>query len=127
MDTRAPQGFVPLAAAATEPRAKRGSAATELPKPKTVDSSNRAETASNERLAEDETRRARQKETADALRAQSEVDIKTHEATGSIVIQTRDSSTGEIVHQFPDNATLKQRAMARYEAVQGSATIKRLA
>lgn len=121
MDTRAPQGFVPLVAA-VEPKMKRGSTATDLPKSKTVEPASKAGTA---KLAEDEARRAETKARADAMRAQSEVDIKTHEATGSLVIQTLDSANGDVLHQFPNNATLKQRAVARYEALQGAPSIKR--
>jgi hypothetical protein len=124
MDTRAPQGFVPLVAA-VEPKAKRGSTATDLPKPKTVEPGTKAPRSGNEDLVQDDARRARNQAMADAMRAQSEMDVKTHQATGSVVIQTRDSQTGELMHQFPNNATLKKRAMARYEAVQGAPTIKR--
>ncbi|MFN3169665.1 MAG: hypothetical protein ACE37E_03130 [Hyphomicrobiales bacterium] len=124
MDTRAPQGFVPIVAA-VEPKAKRGSAATDLPKPKAVEPSAEAPRSNNERIAEDEARRARQEASAEALRAQSELDVKTHEATGSLVIQTLAGDTGELRHQFPNNATLKQRAIARYDALQGVSEIRR--
>ncbi|MFN3227560.1 MAG: hypothetical protein ACE360_15075 [Hyphomicrobiales bacterium] len=124
MDTRAPQGFVPLVAA-VEPKAKRGSTATDLPKPKTVEPSAKAARAGSEQIAQDEARRAKQKATAEALRAQSEMDVKTHEATGTLVIQTLAGDTGELRHQFPNNATLKSRAIARYEAVQGAPAIRR--
>ena len=121
MDTRAPQGIVPVVAA-VEPKARRGSTATDLPKSKTVEQSAKSGAA---QLTRDDERRAEAKARAEALRSQSEMDIKTHEATGSIVIQTLDSATGDILHQFPDNATLKKRAIARYEALQGTPTIKR--
>ena len=121
MDTRAPQGFVPIVAA-VEPKAKRGSTATDLPKSKTVEAAAKSAAA---QLTRDDQRRVEAKARAEALRNQSEMDVKTHEATGSIVIQTLDSESGDILHQFPDNATLKKRAIARYEALQGTPTIKR--
>ena len=124
MDTRAPQAFVPMVVAA-EPRAKRGSAATDMPKAKTVEPTAAPVKTGNEQLRQEEERRADAQARADAMRWQSELDVRTHEATGSIVIQNRDPETGEVVHQFPNNATLKSRAIARYEAVQGAPAIKR--
>ena len=121
METRAPQGFVPVVAA-VEPKPKRGSTATDLPKSKTVEPT---EKLAATQLANDEAKREEAKARADAMRNESEMDIKTHAATGSLVIQTLDSSSGEVVHQFPDNATLKKRAIARYEALQGAPVIKR--
>jgi uncharacterized FlaG/YvyC family protein len=124
METRVPQGFVPLVAA-VEPKAKRGSAVTDLPRPKTVEESAPSAKTGSATLKDEETRREEARQRAVAMQAQSELDIKTHEATGSLVVQTRDIASGEIVHQFPNNATLKSRAIARYEAVQGAATIRR--
>lgn len=126
METRAPQGFIPLASTA-EPRVRQGSAPTDLPKPKTVSQVEKPSEANPPRGndAQEEERRA--VERAVSFQLMSETEVKTHEATGSIVIQTRDAKTGEILSQFPNNATLKQRAMERYAAVQGAPTIKRLA
>jgi hypothetical protein len=107
MDTRAPQGFVPLVAA-VEPKAKRGSTATELPKPKTVEPSAKSRNGpAMSKLPRMKRAAPNQKATAEALRAQSEMDVKTHEATGTLVIQTLAGDTGELRHQFPNNATLK--------------------
>lgn len=124
MDTRAPQGFVPIVAA-VEPKAKRGSAATDLPKPKSVEPTASAAKSTQSETTRDEDRQAQQREQAQAMLKRSEVDVKTHAATGSLVLQSLDLDTGELIHQFPNNATLKKRAMARYESVQGAPTIKR--
>lgn len=124
METRVPQGFVPVVAA-VEPRAKRGSAPTEMPRPKTVEATAKPSQSGSTTLKQDEARREEARQRANAMRSQNEMDVKTHEATGSLVLQTRDAQTGELMHQFPNNATLKSRAIARYEAVQGAPTIKR--
>ena len=125
METRAPQGFVPLVAA-VEPKEKRGSTATDLPKTKSVEPTADAAKSTRADTARDDERRANNEARADAAMKRSEMDVKTHAATGSLVLQSRDVETGELVHQFPNNATLKSRAIARYEAVQGTPTIKRV-
>ena len=125
METRAPHGAVPFAAI-DPPKAKRSSAVTDLPKSKTVEPVSKPSKAGSAVLAEEEARREQAKARNEALRAQSQTDVMTHQATGSLVVQTRDSTSGEVLHQFPNNPTLKQRAMARYEAIQGAPTIRRL-
>ena len=126
MEARAPQGFIPVVAAA-EPQTRRGSAATDLPKPKAVDATEMVSSVrtGKEQLAEEEARRAQNRDRQEEARARSHTDVKTHAATGSIVIQTLHTDNGDIVHQFPNDATLRRRAIERYDAVQGSDTIKR--
>ena len=126
MEARAPQGFIPVVAA-TEPQTRRGSAATDLPKPKSVDATEKVSSVrtGKEQLAEEEARRAQNRDRQEEARARSHTDVKTHAATGSIVIQTLHADNGDVLHQFPDNVTLKQRAIARYQALQGAPEIKR--
>ncbi|MFK7791358.1 MAG: flagellar protein FlaG [Devosiaceae bacterium] len=124
METRVPQGYVPVVAA-VEPKVKSGSTATDLPRPKTVEPTTKPSQSGSATLKEQQARREETRLRAEAMRSQSEMDVKTHQATGSLVIQTRDAQDGDVIHQFPNNATLKSRAIARYEAVQGAPTIRR--
>lgn len=126
METRAPSGTVPLINAAPE-KPKRAATVTDIPKAKSVENTKQAQDAKagSRQLAEEEARREANRLRQEALRPPSELIVKTHEATGSMVIQTSDYDTGLIVHQFPNNATLKERAYMRYDALQGTATIKR--
>lgn len=126
METRAPSGAVPLINAAPE-KPKRAATVTDIPRPKSVDETKPADKAGagSRQLAEEEARRADNRMRQEALRPPSQFEVKTHEATGSVVIQTSDYETGLIKHQFPNNATLKERAYMRYGALQGTATIKR--
>lgn len=124
METRAPQGFVPLVAA-VEPRVKRGSTATELPKSKAIEPTERTDSTRRSADGQEAEQRAENLAALDEDGRRSEVDIKTHAATGSLVLQALDASTGEVLHQFPNNATLKSRAIARYESVQGAPSIRR--
>lgn len=126
METRAPTGVVPLINTAAE-KPKRPVATTYLPESKTVESTQQTSDtrAGSRQLAEDEARRAENHARQETLRPLSKMSVKTHEATGSLVIQTSDHDTGMIIHQFPNNATLKERAYMRYDALQGTPTIKR--
>lgn len=126
METRAPSGAVPLINVAPE-KPKRAATVTDIPKAKSVENTKPAQDAKagSRQLAEEEARRADNRARQEALRPPSEMIIKTHEATGSVVIQTSDYDTGQIVHQFPNNATLKERAYQRYDALQGTPSIRR--
>lgn len=126
METRAPSGAVPLINAAPE-KPKRAATVTDIPKAKSVENTKPAPDtrAGSRQLAEEEARRASNLAHQKALRPLSKMSVKTHEATGSLVIQISDYDTGMIKHQFPNNATLKERAYMRYEALQGTPTIRR--
>lgn len=126
METRAPSGAVPLINAAPE-KPKRAATVTDIPRAKSVENTKPASDtrAGGRQLAEEEARRASNLARQEALRPLSKMSVKTHEATGSVVIQTSDYDTGMIKHQFPNNATLKERAYQRYGALQGTPTIKR--
>ena len=124
METRAPQGFVPVVAA-VEPKVKRGSAATDLPKPKSVDPSEKTSQTRAFERAEEEVQPINDEAREADLQPRSELAVRTHEATGSLVVQTLAMESGNLLHQFPNDATLKQRAIARYQAVQGAGEIKR--
>lgn len=129
METRAPQSVMPLIAA-PQPKTRRASVPTELPEVKTVKQPEPLANArpARDHLAEEEASRAEARERAQAVQVPApQTQVRTHEATGSVVIQTLNANSGDVQHQFPNNATLKQRAIARYEALQGTATIKRLA
>lgn len=126
METRAPSGAVPLINAAPE-KPKRAATVTDIPKAKSVENTKPASDAraGSRQLAEEEARRASNLARQEDLRPFSKMSVKTHEATGSLVIQTSDYDTGMIIHQFPNNATLKERAYMRYDALQGTPTIRR--
>jgi hypothetical protein len=126
METRAPSGAVPLINAAPE-KPKRAATVTDIPPTKSVEETKPGEKtgAGSRQLAEEEARRAANRMHQESLRPPSLFEVKTHEATGSVVLQTSDYETGLIKHQFPNNATLKERAYMRYDALQGTATIKR--
>lgn len=124
METRAPQAFVPVAMT-PEPKVRQGAAPTELPKPKSVNETEEADKSAN---ARENSQREEDRATEERLAAidlMSRTEVRTHEATGSLVLQTKDNSTDEVISQFPNNATLKQRAIAKYAAVQGAPAIKR--
>lgn len=127
METRAPTGVIPLVAVA-EPKVKRGSStATDMPKPKTVEEVAKPSPSASDFKAQEQARRDEQRQREIAMQPESELNVMTHAATGSLVLQTLDIQSGELRHQFPNNATLKSRAIARYDAVQGAPTIKRIA
>ncbi|MBV6657920.1 MAG: flagellar protein FlaG [Devosiaceae bacterium] len=124
METRAPQGFAPLASV-VEPKPRQNANPTDLPKEKSVAAAEKAEQAKIARQSDAEEREEKVAERVVMPEALSETEVMTHKATGSMVLQIRDLSSGEVINQFPNNATLKQRAMEKYAAVQGASTIRR--
>ncbi|MEM6383891.1 MAG: hypothetical protein AAF739_14560 [Pseudomonadota bacterium] len=128
METRPPPGALPLAPI-PEPKQREGASETELPKVKSVPETDKTEdsgTARDSDAKENErTVAERVAEASPAIVSMSETEVKTHAATGSVVLQTLDMSSGELINQFPNNATLKQRALEKYAALQGTGSIKR--